>query len=179
MKKVNTLKAVVMASALLVAPLSFADVNTPSDSEIVSAIQSKIAADKTTSDLHVQVSSNNGVVTLSGKVHTDAEADKLVQIAESIQGVQDVDSKLTDQKSKSFTNDSMITAKVKGMYVREKLYGDKDISVTGIKVITTNGTVYLTGNVDNQDQADNAVKLAKSVKGVKNVESKLVVQPSN
>lgn len=179
MKNVKTLKAILMASAILAAPLGFAATNAVSDPDIVSAIQSKIAADKTTSDLKVDVASKDGVVTLSGKVNTDEEANKLVEIAESTQGVQDVDSKLTDQKSKSFTGDSMITAKVKGVYAREKLFGDKDISVMGIKVTTTNGTVFLTGNVGNQDQATNAVKLAKSVKGVKKVVSKLVVQPAN
>ncbi len=76
-------------------------------------------------------------------------------------------------------SDTAITAKVKGMYVREKLFGDKDISVMGVNVETTNGVVYLTGTVENQLQADNAVKLAKSIHGVKKVESKLEVKAVN
>ncbi len=177
MKKLNPIKIIILASAFLYFPLSYADANTPTDSEIVSAIQAKFAADKTTSDLTVHVSSNAGVVTLTGKVNTDAEADKLIQTAESTQGVSDVESsQLTDKKSKHVMADSAITAKVKGLYVREKLFGDKDISVMGVKVDTTNGVVYLTGTVETQAEADNAVKLAKSINGVKKVESKLEVK---
>ena len=180
MKTLNSAKVLILASALLCCPLSYSATPHPSDSDISSGIQSQFAADKTTSDLNVKVSSKAGVVMLKGKINTDAEADKLIQIAESTQGVKDVNtSQLMVKESKHSMSDTAITAKVKGLYVRDKLFGDKDISMMGVNVETINGIVYLTGTVETQPQADNAVKLAKSIHDVKKVESKLDVKPAS
>lgn len=81
--------------------------------------------------------------------------------------------------SKNAMSDTGITTKVKGAFVKEKLFGDKEMSVTGVNVETVNGVVTLTGTVDTQAQADNAVKIAKTVDGVKQVNSKLEVKPAN
>ena len=66
-------------------------------------------------------------------------------------------------------SDTAITAKIKGIYASEKVFGDQDISVLGVKVETIHGVVRLTGNVTSEDQANNAIKLARSVKGVNKV----------
>lgn len=176
MKISNKIKVMTLTSALLCSPLSFA----ATDSDITSGIKAKFIADKTTSDLDVSVSSHDGVVKLAGNVNTDAEADKLIQLAGATQGVNDVEtSQLHVKTSKHKIADTTITAKIKGLYVREKLFGDRDISITGINVETTNGIVYLIGTVDSQAEADNAVKLAKSIHGVESVNSKLSVKSTN
>ncbi len=180
MKGLNSIKVIILTSALLCCPLSYAGTLTPADAAIVSDINTKFAADKTTSNLKVQVTSHDGVVTLTGNVNTDAEADKLIQLAESAPDVKDVKTPhLTVKESKHSMSDTAITAKVKGMYVREKLFGDKDISVWSVSVETTNGIVYLTGTVATKAEADNAVKYAKSIHGVKKVDSKLEVKPAD
>lgn len=81
------------------------------------------------------------------------------------------------KQSEHSVEDTAITAKVKGIYMREKLFSEKDISMTGVSVETTNGVVYLTGSVKTQAEVNNAIKLAKSIQGVKKVESKLNVMP--
>lgn len=173
------MKAIFLTAVFVFSPFSYAEKSDSTDASIVSSINSAFASDKSISDLKVKVSSHNGVVTLKGKVNTDTEADKLIQTASSTPGVTDVKtSSLTVKESKHSMADTAITAKVKGMYVREKLFGDKDISVMGVSVETTNGVVYLTGTVNTQAEADNAVKYAKSVSGVKKVESKLEVKPA-
>jgi len=148
------------------------------DSEIINSIKSKLASEKTTEDLKITIKSKLGIVTLSGKVNTDNEASKTIEIAESTPGVKDTDAThLTIKQSKHPIADTVITAKVKGSFIREKLLGDRDISVTSIYVETTNGVVYLTGKVDSQAEIDNAIKLAKAINGVKSVDSKLEVNP--
>jgi hyperosmotically inducible protein len=174
------LKMATLTSALFFAGFIYADNVPASDTEIVSSIEKNFSDDKTTSNLKVIVGSKKGKVSLAGHVNTDEEASKLVEIAESTSGVKDVDSsKLQVSKSKHPLSDTEITAKVKGTYVRDKLFGDKPISVTGVKVETTNGVVYLTGDVETQVQASNAVKLAKKIKGVKRVDSKIEVKPAS
>lgn len=180
MKITNLMKTTFLSATLLCSSLVYANTTQISDTDLVSNIQSQFAADKMTSDLHVQVSSRDGIVTLTGKVNTDAEADKLIQIADSTPGVSDVKTpNLSVTESKHTMADTAITAKIKAKYVREKLFRDKDISVMGVEVETTNGIVYLAGTVDTQEEADNAVKYAKTVHGVKKVESKLEVKPAS
>jgi hyperosmotically inducible protein len=79
-------------------------------------------------------------------------------------------------ESTDFMADSMITAKVKTAFVREKLFGKNDLSIMGVTVTTTNSIVYLTGTVDTQAEADSAVSVAKAVEGVSGVESSIVVK---
>jgi len=146
------------------------------DTAITGMVKAKIVADPTLSNSQVDVTTNKGVVSLSGTVKTDSEADALVQIAQSISSVKDVNtSKLSVQESKHPMADTIITAKIKGLFIREKLFGDKDIAAMSIHVETNNGIVALTGTADSNQQASNAVKIAKSVKGVKNVESRIKV----
>ena len=80
--------------------------------------------------------------------------------------------------SSQVMSDTAITAKIKGLFVSEKVFGDKDISISGVKVITKNGIVHLTGTVATETQADNAIKIAKSVNGVIKVIFKLNVRPN-
>jgi hyperosmotically inducible protein len=147
--------------------------NMVGDSVITTKIKAKMAADKEVSSLSVGVETNNGVVTLSGSVPTDREASKAVEIAESTDGVKNVDAaNLTVQKSGQPVTDAVITAKVKGTFVREKVFGDAPISVTGIKVETKDGVVYLAGHAT-RAQAGNAERLAKNIDGVTKVVSRI------
>lgn len=171
------LKIVILTSFLCFGSAAFAENMSAVDKEIVSNIQHRFAAEQATSGAKVVIVSHEGMVTLTGKVDTDGEASKLVEIAQATPGVKDVNAKsIVIKQSNQPLTDTVITAKVKGVFIREKLLGDKDISVSGIKVETTDGTVYLTGDVENQAQIDNAIKLSKSVTGVKKVESKLMVK---
>jgi len=182
----NKIKMLLMISAFAFSTSSFAlwgsGTPTPkiSDSSIVSAIQSKIAANKTTSGLHVQIISQKGEVQLKGNVNTDIEASKLIELAGSQPGVKDVSTlQLTIKTSRHLLPDAIITAKVKGAFFREKLFGEKPIAVSSVKVETTNGVVYLMGTVSTQEEAKNAIKLANEVPGVKSVQSKLAVKPAS
>lgn len=174
----TTIKTLFFALAFCLSTVSFA--NSTTDAVITQSIQKQISANNTVSNLPVQVSTQAGHVVLVGKVNTDQEASALVQIAESTTGVNDVDtSQLVVKDSKQPLTDTYITAKVKGAFIRQKLFGDASISVSTVNVETTNGVVYLTGSVATQTQANTAIQLAKSVKGVKSVNSKLSVAPVN
>jgi hyperosmotically inducible protein len=180
MKILKSIKLSILTSALVACGIGYAGTLTPADADIVSAIHAKYSADKLTSDLTIAVTSHDGYVSLTGKVNTDTEADKLIELADTIPNVKDVETKhLLVKKSKHRMADTTITAKVKGKYIKEKLLGDQDVAAWDVKVETTNGVVYLTGVVGTQEEMENAVKLAKSVKGVKSVKSKLVVKPDN
>ncbi len=89
----------------------------------------------------------------------------------------DANSTVKNETSSNLAEDSAITAKVKGMFVQKKLFGDKDIAAITISVETTDGKVLLSGTADNQEQIDNAIKIAKSIEGVKSVQSTVTISP--
>ena len=63
-----------------------------------------------------------------------------------------------------YIDDATITTKVKAALMTDKL-----LKPTQVSVETTQGTVKLTGAVDNKDQEVEAVKDANQVNGVKSV----------
>ncbi len=68
-------------------------------------------------------------------------------------------------------SDTMVTAKVKAEFAK-----DKAVSASDIKVETdSKGLVQLSGTVKSQAEADQAVQLAKNTKGVTSVKSDIVV----
>ncbi len=65
------------------------------DSVITAKIKAEMAKDKEVSAMHIKVDTDNkGVVELSGKAKSQAEADKAVQIANGVKGVTAVENKI-------------------------------------------------------------------------------------
>ena len=60
--------------------------------------------------------------------------------------------------------------------VRERLLADKKVDLTGIKVVSNGGTVYLSGMVKSLDARQQAIKIAWEVRGVQSVVNSLEVQ---
>src|SRR5262249_12992395 len=60
---------------------------TINDSEITAKVKAKLAEDSQTSAIKIGVSTNQGIVTLSGTVPTDTERTKAEQIAKQTDGV--------------------------------------------------------------------------------------------
>lgn len=137
------------------------NVNTQtSDSSITEYIKTNIKNSKMLSTTKVNVTTADGIVTLSGTVDSDSEASAIVELAESVVGVKSVrTTELTVTEGKQPFADMMITAKVKGFLIREDLFGDKDVASVNTSVETKDGVVYLTGIMDNKEQINNAVKI--------------------
>jgi|GEM_PF-969317 len=150
-------------------------VNLVKDSAITGYIYTQIALDNNLSQKKINVSTDKGVVTLEGMVDSDSEASTLIQIASSAAGVSSVNAtQLKIKKSEHPISDTIITAKVKGVLIRESLMKAKD-EASSIHVETQNGVVYLSGTVDNGAAVQNAIKWTQSVSGVKRVESTIKV----
>lgn len=141
------------------------------DAKITDSIKSHIRNSPTLSKYMIDVQSKNGEVVLIGNVDSDSNVSSLVELAQSIIGVKDVDAgKLTVQKSEHPLKDMIMTGKIKGLLIREDVFGTSDIASINMSVETKNGVVYLTGVVTNPEQIKNAIKMIEKVKGVKRVE---------
>jgi osmotically-inducible protein OsmY len=60
--------------------------------------------------------------------------------------------------------------------VQGRLHADKKEDLTGVKVVSSGGTVYLTGTVKSLDARQQAIKIAWDAPGVQSVVNTLVVQ---
>ena len=60
--------------------------------------------------------------------------------------------------------------------VRDRLIADKKVDLSGIKVVSNSGTVYLSGVVNSLDARQQAIKLAWEVRGVQSVVNSLEVR---
>lgn len=80
----------------------------------------------------------------------------------------------TMKRSDQPVEDTVITTKVKALYVK-----DSDVSALNIEVKTVDGEVHLTGNAKTRRAADKAASLARSVTGVKSVKNDIQIAPSS
>jgi hyperosmotically inducible protein len=152
-------------------------INAATGPDIIAQVQEQLNKDPRTANLPVNVEIAEVVLSLKGQVPTQEEANILVEVASSVAGVKDVDTtKLTTEKSHQLIADSIITAKVKGLFIREKLLGTMPVTVTGIHVETKDGVVYLTGIAKTKEQVSVAEKLAGSVMGVKHVSARIKIE---
>lgn len=116
--------------------------------------------------VHINVTSYNHVVLLTGEAISSALRDKAIEIVRNINKVKRVHNEiriagLTDLKSRS--KDTWITSKVK-----TRMLTTENFDATRIKVVTENKTVYLMGLVS-QSQGHQAAELARHIDGVERV----------
>jgi len=115
---------------------------------------------------HVNFTSFNTVVLVSGEAPTEAMRDKIINIVRNIEKVTSVHNEMTIAAPSSFmsrSSDSVITSKVK-----TKLIADKTASALNTKVVTEKGVVYLMGMLP-REKADAATEIARTTGGVQKV----------
>jgi osmotically-inducible protein OsmY len=117
-------------------------------------------------DFHVNVTSFNGIVLLTGEVPSEAsKADigELLRTTPKVRAVQNelVVGPVTDIQSR--TNDTLITSKVKSRFVEAAKF-----QINYVKVVTEHGVVYLMGIV-RREEGDAAAEIARTTNGVQRV----------
>ncbi len=169
---------VVLATAAVIPTLAFASTTVEAaanDTVITGKIKSNLAVNQVTHAQHISVDTNDGVVTLRGTAQSATEAAKAIEIAESTPGVKSVDAtQLTVKNSPQPMTDTYITAKIKGVFLRNNLTpGELNVPLVNVNVETQNGVVYLKGFVESVEQRAKLIQLAKTVEGVTDVKSDL------
>lgn len=115
---------------------------------------------------HINVTSFNGLVLLSGEVATAAQRDQAERLARAVPKVRRIANHLTIGPASSLASrsrDSWLTTKVKS-----QLLADQDVPGNQIKVVTEAQTVYLLGLVT-RSQGDRAGAITRHTSGVKRV----------
>ena len=123
-------------------------------------------SEKMGDNAHVNVTSFNRNVLLTGEVSSESARKEIEQAVKSVEHVRNVVNEIAVTPVSSFTsrsNDALITSKVKGRFMD----GGK-FQINHVKVITEDSVVYLLGIV-NADEAGSAVDIARSTNGVRKV----------
>jgi osmotically-inducible protein OsmY len=115
---------------------------------------------------HVNVTSYNRNVLLTGEVPDDATKAKAEALLKEIENIRAVTNEIAVGPKSSISsrsNDTYITSKVKTKFVTENQF-----PANYVKVVTENSVVYLMGIV-NKTEADAAVEIARNTDGVTKV----------
>jgi osmotically-inducible protein OsmY len=116
--------------------------------------------------IHISVTSMNGIVLLSGETPTPALRDRIVKQAQAFSEVRQIVNEIRIAGKTSWpsrANDSWITTKVK-----TRLFSRTKMKANRVKVVTEQGNVYLMGIVS-RTEGDTAANAARTVKGVSKV----------
>lgn len=153
------------------------------DANLTAKVKSQLLWNSNTSGLAIDVDTRNGVVSLSGNVASEAEANLAEQIARNTRDVVNVennlevnneDTSITDKAVRESrelaqqVSDDWITAKVKSSLLYNRTVDGGDIHVD-----TQNGVVTLRGHVDGDFEREQAITIARNIKGLKTVKSEL------
>lgn len=115
---------------------------------------------------HLNVTSYNGVVLLTGEVEEKALSKRITDLARQTAKVRMIKNELHIgplSSTASRSNDTVITTRVKS-----RLIADPGVDGTAIKVISEDGTVYLMGLVS-PAEADSAVEITRHTEGVQRI----------
>ncbi|PUE40563.1 BON domain-containing protein [Limnohabitans sp. Bal53] len=129
--------------------------------KVASAVRSEMG-----DRIHLNVSSFNRQVLLTGEVRTAADKERAEKLAQSQENVKAVVNDLAVMPISSLTQrskDVVLTSRVKAAFVDAK-----DLQLNAFKVVTERGTVYLMGRVTSRE-AKRATDITRSMSGVTKV----------
>ncbi len=156
---------------------------TQGDTWITTSVRSRYFADNSVKGRDIDVSTQDGVVTLTGTVDSDAERTQAIRIAEGVDGVKRVDAQLqvrgaearqqpaaqTAEKALGTLDAGWITTKIQAQY-----FADDHVKPWNVDVDTARtGVVTLRGDVDSEQARQAAVRIARSTEGVREVKDEL------
>lgn len=116
--------------------------------------------------VHINVTSYNRQVLLTGEVPSDADKQRAQEIISRVENVRSVVNELAVLGNTTLTSrssDALITGRVKAGFVDAQ-----DLYAAAFKVVTERGTTYLLGRVS-QREAARATEIARSTPGVQRV----------
>lgn len=154
------------------------------DAGLTTKVKAKFAADDTVKAVQIDVTTQNGVVTLTGNVDSEEAKRRALELARGTEGVRDVvdrisartgagrgDAPATGRSLGERIDDAAITARVKARFA-----DDPAVRALRIDVDTREGIVYLTGNVGSDAERDAAIRIARETDGLRDVQANLTVQ---
>ena len=119
----------------------------------------------------IQVTSQDGVVTMTGTVNEEYHKSLAKETVASLPGVKSVNNNLEVKgEAPAVSSDARLITKVKAT-----LLFHRSVSASGTEVDVKDGIVTLRGNAENQAQKELTTEYAKDIDGVKDVKNEMIV----
>ena len=160
---------IVVAGAAAGATLMVTDPRSAGAQVDDTAIETKVASEangRWGDRIHLNATSYNGIVLLTGEAPDRATYDDIAAMVKSIDRVRSVQDEMViapNTPLSSRTNDTYITSKVKTRFIEANKF-----PATWVKVVTERQVVYLMGMVTRQ-QGEEAAQIAANTSDVKRV----------
>ena len=136
------------------------------DDEVIEDKSGLAIAERFKDGYHVNITSFNGIVLLTGEVPSTSGKTDIEQLVRANPKVRAVQNELLVGPVTSFkarSDDTLITSKVKARFVEAGKF-----QINYVKVVTERGIVYLMGMVK-RDEGDAAAEIARTTEGVQRV----------
>lgn len=162
--------AMVTTAAILLA-VSVSAYPSDTDDRIESSFINSFVYKKYLVDEHIEITSENGIVVLSGTAVSDANKTMAQDTAEALPGVKSVDNRIQlKEDPPSEYSDMWVHMKVKSVLLYYR-------NVSGIKteIAVKEGVATLTGEAANLTQKDLTTEYVKDVVGVKEVNNEMTL----
>ena len=147
---------------------------TAENGALTAEVLARIARSKPVSLLSIKVSSNDGIVTLAGKVPSAKDEAQILNDVKNIRKVKEVKDLLSVDEATRTEEDIKEDFKLTAL-IKKSLIADEGLPVAKIDVDVKKKVVTLSGGVPTKEHADLAVKLTKQIKEVKEVKNNLQV----
>lgn len=145
------------------------------DTAITAKVKGLLALESDIKSLHIEVTTTDKVVHLQGDVDTALQADKIIELVQGVDNVKDVIAHIIINKSDSYSEDALVTAKVKGKILQ--LANDRQIvEAKHLHVETRNGVVHIFGTVVQKDDIPTIKKAVRLVGGVNQVNTNIEIK---
>jgi len=150
------------------------------DSAITAKVKAALVDHENIKSTDISVETNKKVVTLSGFVESQAQAEEAVKVAKGVEGVDSVSDKLhvRDGKSESksdsakgYAGDAATTSEIKAKFLADDIVPSRKM-----KGETTDGVIQLSRTKESKAQSERAESIAKAIDGVKSVKNDLKVE---
>jgi osmotically-inducible protein OsmY len=146
------------------------------DSYITSKIKSKLALDKSTKSLKIHITTEKGIVYLSGHVDSINEILEAVKVSAATKGVVDIESSaLKLMNDVMLPSDQVMAAKITGFLAKDSLLTEDYDVLSHLTVTVQNGIATLSGVVKTPSQRNKAVDIALHTRGIKKVVSHIQI----
>jgi len=141
------------------------------ESDLQRLVLSHIRQDPRTKETDVDVAADEGIVTLTGSVKTNAERIAVETVAKQERGVRAVANDLVVKPSRERSSTEIAIDVLKGL--RSHIF----LAAEDIRVIVRDGFVTLEGNVHQELQKMLAEAQVKSLRGIFGISNQLEVKP--
>lgn len=150
--------------------------DTANDTYVTTAVGAKLASIDVDATTRIHISTEGGVVTLSGAAHDGAERAKFADAAKSVNGVKAVKDQMTiDPHAEGLrgqTSDAALAARISAA-----IAGQAGVNAFRVKPSVHQGNVTLTGTVPSASVHTTILQTVRGIDGVKTVTDRIAVNP--